>query len=69
MVFVGLEDVTGAVEVVAFRSVYPQARELIVQERVLVVKGRVDHKQQGETKMIALEIPVLRRSRSGVRCG
>jgi DNA polymerase-3 subunit alpha len=56
MVFVGLEDVTGAVEVVAFNSVYAQARDLIVQERVLVVKGRVDHKQQGETKLIALEI-------------
>ena len=56
MVFVGLEDVTGSVEVVAFNSVYAQARDLIVQERMLVVKGRVDHKQQGETKLIALEI-------------
>ena len=56
MVFVGLEDVTGSVEVVAFNSVYAQARELIVQERVLIVKGRIDHKQQGETKLIALEI-------------
>ena len=27
-----------------------------MQERILVVKGRVDHKQQGETKLIALEI-------------
>ena len=56
MVFVGLEDVTGSVEVVAFNSVYAQARDLIVQERILIVKGRVDHKQQGETKLIALEI-------------
>jgi len=56
MVFVGLEDVTGSVEVVAFNSVYAHARELIVQDRVLVVKGRVDHKQQGETKLIAIEI-------------
>jgi DNA polymerase-3 subunit alpha len=56
MVFFGLEDVTGAVEVVAFNSVYAQSRDLIVQERILVVKGRVDHKQQGETKLIALEI-------------
>ena len=56
MVFFGLEDVTGSVEVVAFNSVYAQARDLIVQERILVVKGRVDHKQQGETKLIALEI-------------
>jgi DNA polymerase-3 subunit alpha len=56
MVFAGLEDVTGATEVVAFNSVYAAARELLVQDRVLVVKGRIDHKQQGETKLIALEI-------------
>ena len=56
MVFVGLEDVTGSVEVVAFNSVYALARDLLAPERILVVKGRVDHKQQGETKLIALEI-------------
>ncbi|HTZ06066.1 MAG TPA: DNA polymerase III subunit alpha [Gaiellaceae bacterium] len=56
MVFFGLEDVTGAVEVVAFNSVYAQARDLILQDRILIVKGRVDHKQAGETKLIALEI-------------
>ena len=32
------------------------ARELCVADRILVVKGRVDHKQQGETKLIALEV-------------
>jgi len=56
MVFAGLEDVTGAVEVVAFNSTYQQARDLLVQDRVLIVKGRVDHKQAGETKLVALEI-------------
>jgi DNA polymerase-3 subunit alpha len=56
MVFAALEDVTGSCEVVAFNSVYTLARELLVQDRVLVVKGRVDHKQQGETKLVALEI-------------
>jgi len=56
MVFAGLEDVTGQCEVVAFNSVYQQARELLVEDRVLVVKGRIDHKQQGETKLVALEI-------------
>ena len=25
-------------------------------DRILIVKGRVDHKQQGETKLIALEM-------------
>ena len=31
-------------------------RELCVADRILVVKGRVDHKQEGETKVIALEL-------------
>jgi DNA polymerase III subunit alpha len=56
MVFAGLEDVTGSCEVVAFNSVYQQARDLLVQDRVLVVKGRVDHKQAGETKLVAMEV-------------
>ncbi len=56
MAFVALEDLTGSVEVVAFNSAYAAARDLLVDDAVLVVKGRVDHKQQGETKLIALEI-------------
>jgi DNA polymerase-3 subunit alpha len=56
MVFAALEDVTGGTEVVAFNSVYAAARDLLVPEAVLVVKGRVDHKQAGETKLIALEV-------------
>jgi DNA polymerase-3 subunit alpha len=56
MAFVGLEDVTGAVEVVAFNSVYGAARDLLVPDAVLVVKGRVDHKQAGETKLLAIEV-------------
>jgi DNA polymerase III subunit alpha len=56
MVFATIEDLTGAVEVVAFNSVYAHARDLLVQDGVLIVKGRVDHKQMGETKLVALEI-------------
>ena len=32
------------------------ARDLCVADRILVVKGRVDHKQAGETKLIAIEV-------------
>src|SRR5205814_4448314 len=46
----------GQCEVVAFNSVYAQSRDLLLQDRVLVVKGRVDHKQQGDTKLVAIEI-------------
>jgi DNA polymerase-3 subunit alpha len=56
MVFAGLEDVTGSCEVVAFNSVYQHARELLVQDRVVVVKGRIDQKGAGETKLVAIEV-------------
>jgi DNA polymerase III subunit alpha len=56
MVFLQLDDLTGSAEVVVFNSVYVAARELLAPDAVLVVKGRVDHKQQGETKLIAMEV-------------
>jgi DNA polymerase-3 subunit alpha len=56
MVFLSLDDPTGGGEVVVFNSTYAQARELCVADRILVIKGRIDHKQQGETKLIALEV-------------
>src|SRR2546422_543582 len=56
MVFLALDDPTGSAEVVVFNSTYAAASDLCTADRVLVVKGRVDHKQQGETKLIALEV-------------
>jgi DNA polymerase-3 subunit alpha len=56
MVFLRLDDVTGSGEVVVFNSVYAAARDLCAVDQILVVKGRVDHKQEGETKLIALEV-------------
>ena len=55
MVFLALEDPTGSAEAVVFATAYQTVRELCVADRILVVKGRVDHKQQGETKLIAIE--------------
>jgi DNA polymerase-3 subunit alpha len=56
MVFMALDDPTGSAEIVVFNSTYAQARELCVVDRILVIKGRVDHKQAGETKLIALDV-------------
>jgi DNA polymerase III subunit alpha len=55
-VFATLDDLTGSAEVVVFNSTYAAARDHLDADRVLVVKGRVDHKQAGETKVIALEV-------------
>ena len=56
MVFMRLDDVTGGAEVVVFNSVYASSRELCTADRILVVKGRIDHKQEGETKLLAMEV-------------
>src|SRR6476646_2336870 len=56
MVFMRLDDVTGGAEVVVFNSVYAHARELCVMDRILIVRGRIDHKQEGETKLLAMEV-------------
>jgi DNA polymerase III subunit alpha len=56
MVFLRLDDLAGSTEVVVFNSVYAASRELCLVDTILVVKGRVDHKQEGETKLIALEV-------------
>jgi DNA polymerase-3 subunit alpha len=55
MVFLRLDDLTGSVEAVVFNSVYAASRHLCEADRVLVLKGRVDHKE-GESKLIAIEV-------------
>ncbi|HWQ24670.1 MAG TPA: DNA polymerase III subunit alpha, partial [Gaiellaceae bacterium] len=56
MVFATIDDPTGSVEVVVFNSAYAAAREHLEPEEIIVVKGRVDHRQAGETKLVALEV-------------
>ncbi len=55
MVFMRLDDVTGSAEIVVFNSTYAAASELCVPDKILIVKGRVDHKE-GETKLLAQEV-------------
>jgi DNA polymerase III subunit alpha len=55
MVFLRLDDLSGSTEAVVFNSVYAASRELCETDRVLVLKGRVDHKE-GESKLIAIEV-------------
>jgi DNA polymerase-3 subunit alpha len=55
MVFLRLDDVTGGIDCVVFATAYAAASELCANDRIVVVKGRVDHKE-GETKLVANEI-------------
>jgi DNA polymerase-3 subunit alpha len=56
MAFVQLEDMTGAVEVVVFAKAYTAARALLEQDRTVLVRGRVDQRGGGETKLVAFEV-------------
>jgi DNA polymerase-3 subunit alpha len=51
MAFVQVEDLQGSVEIVVFPRVYEETKELWREDRILVVKGRVDTKK-GEPKII-----------------
>jgi DNA polymerase-3 subunit alpha len=55
MVFLKLDDVTGGIDIVVFAAAYAASQQLCVEDRIVIVKGRVDHKE-GETKLLAQEI-------------
>lgn len=56
MAFVQLEDTTGVVEVVVFSKAFTAGRPLLEQDRIVIVKGRVDQRGGGETKLVAFEV-------------
>jgi DNA polymerase III subunit alpha len=50
-----LEDLSGAVEVICFPAVYRDAHELLIEDRVVTVRARVDHRDEN-LKLIAHEV-------------
>jgi DNA polymerase-3 subunit alpha len=55
MLLLQLEDLEAATEVVVFPAVAEKAAELVQPDKVICVKGRVDHKEDAP-KLVALEI-------------
>jgi DNA polymerase-3 subunit alpha len=56
MAFAEIDDMTGSIEVVVFASMLAQVRQLVVPDAVVMVKGRADRKNEGEVKLVALEM-------------
>ena len=56
MAFVTLEGIEGTVEMLCFPRVYEESRTVLEEDRVVKVKGRVDHKDEAETKLIPFSI-------------
>ena len=56
MAFLTLDDVEGQVDALILGQAYVNARESLAVDTVLVVKGRLDHQERGQTKLIATEV-------------
>jgi DNA polymerase III subunit alpha len=56
MLFATLDDLEGQVEMLIFNSAYADNADQVEVDRVVLVRGRVDHKEQGEIKLVAQEV-------------
>lgn len=59
MAFLTLEDFQGTMEIVVFPKVYQQYSELLLEEAVILVKGRSNISADGEAKVIASQMQIL----------
>jgi DNA polymerase III subunit alpha len=59
MLFATLDDLEAQVEMLVFNSAYAANSEKVDVDKVVIVRGRVDHKEQGETKLVAQDVEVF----------
>jgi DNA polymerase-3 subunit alpha len=52
MMFATLDDVEGQVEMLVLGSAYNESGDAVKVDSVLVVRGRLDHKERGQTKLM-----------------
>jgi DNA polymerase III subunit alpha len=55
MMFATLDDLEGQVELIVFNSALGSSESAIEPDRVVLVRGRVDHKEPGETKLVVAD--------------
>ncbi len=55
MMFATLDDVEGQVEMIVFNSAFEDNADTIDADAVVLVRGRVDQKERGETKLVVQE--------------
>ncbi len=55
MMFATLDDVEGQVEMLVFKAEESENAAVIAPDAIVVVRGRLDHKDRGETKLVVQE--------------
>ena len=56
MAFITIEDLYGQTEVIAFENAYLTAKESLMEENIVLVKGRLSIREEEKTSIIANEI-------------
>ena len=56
MMFATLDDLEGQCEILVFNSAYASNEGKLDVDKVVIVRGRVDHKEQGETKLVVQDV-------------
>jgi DNA polymerase III subunit alpha len=56
MSFATLDDVEGQVEMLVMGKAYEGSHEFLAADAIVVVRGRLDHKGRGDTKLVAQEV-------------
>src|SRR6185437_258363 len=56
MMFATLDDLDGQVEMLIFNSSYASNESKADVDKRVIVRGRVDHKERGETKLVVQEV-------------
>ena len=59
MSFATLDDVEGQVEMLVMGKAYEASQEFLAADAIVVVRGRLDHKGRGETKLVAQEVELF----------
>jgi DNA polymerase-3 subunit alpha len=55
MMFATLDDIEGQVEMLVFKADQAESATVIAPDAVVLVRGRLDHKERGETKLVVQE--------------
>ncbi len=59
MAFIRLDDLEGSIEIVVVPQVLAASREILVEDALVLVSGRIDQKGEGETKLVAQSVTLF----------
>ena len=56
MAFVTIEDLNGSVEIIIFEPTFLKYQDKLLEENIIMIKGRLSIREDDNTKIVAQEI-------------